>query len=156
MASFSVFLTAISVFVIIGQCAIDIALVEVYKMPRDMAEQTLQNIRDNPLIRVLFPETGSATGAFPRMLLLVLANVLMGMAFWFSGKVPAWSASVFSLAFCLINFCAFTQVGFGGSLHMTGYLPYSISFIPVAFGLWRKPGIPEVGKSGLGLSVQPA
>ena len=139
MASYSVFLTAITVFVLIGQYAIDLALVEVFKLPREMAVQTLLNIRSNSLVRFLYLEPGSPTGGFQRMLLPLVANALMGMAFWFSGKMPAWSAWVFSLAFCMTNFCAFTQVGFGGWLHTAGYLLYSVAFIPVALGLWKSP-----------------
>jgi hypothetical protein len=153
MASFAVFLTAISVFVMIGQYAIDLALVEIFKLPRELAVQTLEGIRANAVIRFLYLEPGSATGSFPLMLLPVLANVFMGMAFWFSGKMPSWSAWLFILAFGITNFCAFTQVGFGGWMHMAGYLLYSVAFIPVALGLWKKPAVPGLGDRRLSMKA---
>jgi hypothetical protein len=154
MASFSVFTTAIFVFVMIGQYAINLALADIYRMPPAMAEQTLQHIRANPVIRFLYMEPGAATGGFQLMLLPVMANVLMGMAFWFSGKLPAWSAWVFSLAFCVTNFCAFTGIGYGGWIHMTGYLLYSVSFLPVAWGIWEKPSVPPLDDRPAFLAVQ--
>lgn len=137
MASLSVFLTAVSVFVMLGQYAINLVLVEVFKMPRAMAEQTLANIQANPVIQFLYREPGSSIGGFQYMLLPVVANLLMGSAFLFSGKIPKWAFWTFLAAFLVTNFCDFTRLGFGGWMHYAGYFLYAISFIPVAFGLWK-------------------
>ncbi len=137
MASLSVFLTAVSVFVMLGQYAINLVLVEVFKMPREMAEQTLTNIQSNPVIHFLYREPGSSIGGFQYMLLPVVANLLMGAAFFFSGKIPKWAVWTFFAAFLVTNFCDFTRLGFGGWMHYGGYLLYAISFVPVAFGLWH-------------------
>jgi hypothetical protein len=137
MASLSVFLTAVSVFVMLGQYAINLVLVEVFKMPRQMAEQTLANIQSNPVIHFLYREPGSSIGGFQFMLLPVVANLLMGSAFVFSGKIPRWAIVSFFAAFLITNFCDFTRLGFGGWIHYTGYILYAVSFVPVAFGLWN-------------------
>lgn len=139
MASLAVFLTAISVFVLLGQYIIDVVMVEVFRLPTDMAEQTMARIQGNKVLSALFTGESSLLHIFQVVDLPLVANALMGAAFIFSKKIPRWAIWVYFIAFFLSNFGGLLHAEYGVLIKRASYVLFSVAFFPVAIGLWKKP-----------------
>jgi hypothetical protein len=138
MASLAVFITAVSIFALLGKYTVDLVLVEVFRLPPDLAQQTLERIQGNAVIGALFIGPASLINVFRIIELPMVANLLLGAAFIFSGKIPRWAIGVFIIAFFLSNFGMLLHPVYGMFIKNASYMLYSVAFFPVATGLWKK------------------
>lgn len=138
MASLAVFLTAVSIFTLLGKYTVNLALVEVFRLPPDLAQQTMERIQGNAVISALFTGSSSLINILRIIELPMLANILLGAAFITSGKIPRWAVLVFIAAFLLSSFGAVLHPVYGMLIKNASYMLFSVAFLPVATGLWKK------------------
>lgn len=141
MASLAVFLTAITVFVLLGQYIIDLVFVEVFRLPKDLAQQTMERIQANPVLSALFTGDSSLLNIFRVVDLPLVANALLGASFIASKKIPRWAIWVYFIAFFLSNFGRLLHPEYGILIKRSSYVLFSVAFYPVAIGLWKKPAV---------------
>lgn len=139
MASLAVFITAVSIFALLGRYTVDLVMVEVFKLPQDLAQQTLERIQGNAVISALFTGPNSLINVFRIIELPMIANILLGASFIASGKIPRWAILVFVTAFFLSSVGHLLNTSYGMLIKNLSYMLFSVSFLPVATGLWKKP-----------------
>jgi hypothetical protein len=139
MASLAVFLTAVSIFTLLGRYTVDLVMVEVFRLPQDLAQQTLERIEGNAVISALFTGPNSLINIFRIIELPMIANILLGAAFITCGKIPRWAIIVFITAFFLSSAGHLLHPTYGMLIKNVSYMLFSVSFLPVATGLWKKP-----------------
>jgi hypothetical protein len=138
MASLAVFLTAVSIFTLLGKYTVNLVMVEVFRLPPNLALQTMERIQGNAVISALFTGSSSLINILRIIELPMLANILLGAAFVSSGKIPRWAILVFITAFFLSSAGHLLHPVYGPMIKNLSYVLFSLSFLPVATGLWKK------------------
>jgi hypothetical protein len=137
-ASFAVFFTALSIFALLGKYTVNLIMVEVFKLPKDLALLTMERIHGNAVISALFSGSSSLINILRIIELPMLANILLGIAFIASGKIPRWAIFVFLVALVLTSIGHLLHPIYGPWIRSFSYVLYSVSFLPIATGLWKK------------------
>jgi len=138
MASLAVFLTAVSIFALLGKYTVNLVMVEVFRLPPNLAIQTMERIQGNAVISALFTGSSSLINILRIIELPMLANILLGAAFITSGKIPRWAVLVYIAAFLLSSFGMVLHPVYGMLIKNASYVLFSVAFLPVATGLWKK------------------
>jgi hypothetical protein len=132
-------------------------MVEVFRLPPDLAQQTMERIQGNGVISALFTGSSSLINILRIIELPMLANILLGAAFITSGKIPRWAVLVYIAAFLLSSFGMVLHPVYGMLIKNTSYMLFSVAFLPVATGLWKKtPSVSATETSDASPSVSPA
>jgi hypothetical protein len=138
-ADLNVFFTCIWVFVLFGQFTIDLCIVEIFTLPQEQAYAMLDKLQANYIIKALFYDNSKLFFLFKIFDLAMLAQISLGIAMIVSRKIPKWAWILFFVTLVLTTFSILIHPVYGRIIKRLSYALFSVSFLPVAISLIRKP-----------------
>ena len=136
----STFFTILAVFVLFGQFTIDLCIVDIFKLPRETAYQTLNGIQNDPLISSLFYNNAKLFILFKYADLTLLGQLFLGITLLLSKRIPIWAKILFFVALILTQFGILIDPYYGRMIKRLSYSLISISLAPIAIEMLRRPG----------------
>ncbi|MBD2701340.1 hypothetical protein IC229_11875 [Spirosoma sp. BT702] len=135
LVQLSTVFTFISSFVLFGQFTIDLCLIGVFKMPKETAYEVLNAIQNDPLVKPLFYDNSQIFFLLKYADFTFLAQILLGIAFILSTKIPKWAIILFFIALLLTQFGILIDPFYGRIIKRFSYALFSVSFLPIAAAL---------------------
>jgi hypothetical protein len=132
---FSTFFIILSIFPLLGQFTIDLCLIEIFKLPKELAYQTLDKIQNNFLISSLFYDNSKLFILFKYADLTLLGQIFLGIALFISKKIPMWAKVIFLIALLLIQLGILIDPYYGRIIKRLSYSLISVSLFPIAISI---------------------
>lgn len=133
----STFFIILSIFPLLGQFALDLSFIEIFKLPKDMAYQTLDKIQNNFIISSLFYDNSRLFFLFKYADLTLLGQFFLGIALFISKKVPVWAKVIFLIALLLTQLGILIDPYYGRIIKRLSYSLISVSLFPVAINILK-------------------
>lgn len=127
----------LSIFPLFGQFTIDLCLVEIFKLPKEIAYQTLNKIQNNPIINSLFYNNSKLFFLLKYADLTLLGQFFLGIALLLSKKVPVWTKILFFIALLLTQLGILIDPYYGRIIKRLSYSLISISLLPIALNILK-------------------
>ena len=127
----------LSIFPLFGQFTIDLCLIEIFKLPKEIAYQTLDKIQNNFLISSLFYNNSKLFFLFKYADLTLLGQIFLGIALFLSKKIPAWAKVIFLIALLLTQLGILIDPYYGRVIKRLSYSLISVSLIPIAVSILK-------------------
>jgi hypothetical protein len=107
-------------------------LIEVFKLPKEAAYHILDKIQNNFPISALFYNNSKLFVLFKYADLTLLGHLFLGIALFFSKKIPVWAKVTFLIALLLTQLGILIDPYYGRIIKRLSYSFISVSLLPVA------------------------
>ena len=131
----------LSIFPLFGQFTIDLCLIEIFKLPKEVAYQTLDKIQNNFLISSLFYNNSKLFVLFKYADLTLLGQIFLGIALFLSKKIPVWAKVIFLIALLLTQLGILIDPYYGRMIKRLSYSFISVSLLPIAISFLKRTNI---------------
>ena len=136
----STFFVILSIFPLLGQFAIDLCFIEIFKLPKEIAYQTSDKIQNNNIINSLFYNNSKLFFLLKYADLTLLGQVFLGIALVLSKKVRTWTKILFFVALLLTQLGILIDPYYGRIIKRLSYSLISISLLPIAITILKRTG----------------
>ena len=134
----STFFIILSIVPLLGQFTLDLSFIEVFKLPRDAAYQTLGKIQNNFVISSLFYNNSRLFFLLKYADLTLLGQIFLGIALFISKKVPVWAKVIFFIALLLTQLGILIDPYYGRIIKRLSYTLISVSLLPIAINILKR------------------
>ncbi len=127
----------LSIFPLFGQFTIDLCFIEIFKLPKEIAYQTLDKIQNNTIVNSLFYNNAKLFFLLKYADLTLIGQIFLGIALLLSKKVPAWAKFLFVIALLLTQLGILIDPYYGRVIKRLSYSLISISLLPIVITILK-------------------